>query len=353
MLCFTTLEMHRLSRRWLAALVIGPLTACSPCFGVERCEGSAHVAVNGRILDPRSGVAGTGVAVAMSLDNTPVDSTTTDASGIFQVSADEAANSRPRVSLTIRAAGLPGYTIDSVGCSVTTIRGDGCVLPAFVPVPWVPIHALITYRGSEGRGVSKAAVVFVRTGGANWVNNPSDSIRSVTDTSGVAALFPDALEVESLIPVIGDLIVDLPAPFGLSVTHNFLVQPIYTLTERPLYGVTVGPSLRYGLAFVDSATSVPLRGVTVEFSRRSGIQFAPESAVATSDTNGVATLAVRALAPGDAHMDVTVETPGRGSSSIVDLLLPTFDSDSLRIAGTWSVGKTGVLYRQIPGIAVR
>ncbi len=330
------------------------LQACSPCLGVVMCTEAPHAAVDGRILVGETGLAVRGAAVTLFANSgVQVDSAVaiTDASGIFELSVRSGANALKKMSLRVSPIGLPGYTIDSLPCGVVTIHGDACVLDRIVPAPWVPYHAVITYRNSNGASVMNAPVTFNRTGGATWLGpNAAESLTSRTGPDGVARLFPDSLYTSVLDTVVGDLVADLPPPFGRSTRHGYVVRPIYSYIDRPYDIFSVGPSLDYRLVFVDSATSQPAVGVDVQFQRTSGISTDAPSFHLLSDTAGSVRMNPRPLATGSLVGDLVVRPPGAAfSTTISPFSVPTFDSDSTLVAARWRIGRTGILYALPPG----
>jgi hypothetical protein len=330
------------------------LQACSPCFGVVACTEGPHAAVDGRILVGETGVAVRGAAVTLFANSgSQVDSAMaiTDASGVFELSVRSGANAVKKMSLRVSPIGLPGYTIDSLPCDLVTIHGDACVLDRIVPAPWVPYHALITYRNSNGAPVQAATVTFNRIGGATFFGpKAAESFTSRTGPDGVALLFPDSLYTSVLDTVFGDLVVDLPPPFGKSTRHGYVVRPLYSYIDRPYDIFSVGPSLDYRLVFVDSVTAHPAVGVDVQFQRTSGIATDAPSIHMVSDTAGSVRMNPRALATGILVGDLVVRPPGTASSTTISpFSLPTFDTDSTLVAARWRIGRTGILYALSPG----
>jgi hypothetical protein len=326
------------------------LQACDPCLGAVACRAASHAAVDGRVITGEVGVAVAGarmdlIAVyAATRDSTTVS---TDGSGLFALRLATSSEPVKRLSLRVRPAGMPGYLIDSLPCGPVTINGDACVLGPIVPAPWVPIHLQLTYRNTVNTYAVNALVTFNRTGGAAWFGpNASESFTATTDSqAGVALPFPDSVYANSMDPVVGDLVVRLPPPFGSSIRHGFLVQPVYTFIDRPLYGLFVGPSLDYRLVFVDSAARGALSGVDVQFQRTAGIQTDPQGFHLLTDSSGTVRVRIRPLATGGLQGDLTIRPPNTiTSTTIVGFVLPTFDTDSSLVIARWQVGKTGIIY---------
>jgi len=286
------------------------------------------------------------------MNGTTVDSasTLTDERGLFDVSAKTDAAPGARIDLHIHPANLPGYSIDSLLCSVTRVRGDGCVLDPIVPAPWFPFVARVLYRGSSEPAVG-VNIRFTRTGGSQWVGPAaaaSSSLSGTTDSGGNVSFFPLSLYASGLAPVLGDMVVDLPAPYGTSIQHDYAIFPTYLVKDRKLIFVEVGPSLRYGMTFLDSATNSPMSEVSLTFTRVSGIQVTPTTASGHSGADGRAILPLRALAPGSVTGTILIEPPGRSATTLSGQTLATFESDSTKILARWRVGSSGTLYPAPP-----
>lgn len=329
------------------AAILACASACSPCFGVIDCAEGPHVAIDGQVVDGETGRPVAGVAMTLSSGANPTLTSvaSSDVSGLFAVKLTPAIGGR--YSLRIAAPGQPAYTIDSVPCSRVDIRGDACILPPIMQLPAAKNFVVLVYRGAVDVRVGATNVHFNRTGGSAWIGPAaSEKFDSRSDAaSGFTQLFPPGLHVASLDPVVGDLIVDLPSPFGTSIHHGFLIYPTYVFGETPLQLAGVGPSLDYRFTFVDSATDKPLSGVSLGFDRTSGIATSPQTFSGTSQPNGTVRLSVRALATGTVQGTLSVRSPrATGATNVSGFALPTFDTDSTVTAARWRVGATGVLY---------
>ena len=328
--------------------------ACGPCLGVMECRDGPHVAVEGQVLVGETGVPVRDAKLTLiaHLAGGGVDSTetSTHSDGTFGMSLAPQAEAVQKVSLHVVPLGYGGYVVDSLPCREVEIRGDACILEPIVPAPWVPIHALLSYRNSENVRATNVPVRFDRTSGAEWAGpQASTPFQTQTDGAGIATLFPEGLYATALDTIVGDLIVDLPAPFGRSIRHGYVVRPIYKFAERPLDIVGVGPNIDFVLTFIDSATTQPLSSVSVQFLPTSGIALEPATLQVVSDANGTARLIARPLATGTVTGDLVIRPRSSGpSTTLAPYALTTFDSDTTRVAGRWKVGGTGVLYA-IPG----
>jgi hypothetical protein len=274
-------------------------------------------------------------------------STRTDGLGLFSVRLPAQVGQVDKVSLRVSAAGYPGYVVDSLACYPTGINGNACVLDPIVPVPWVPTHFVFLYRNSDRVPIPSAKVTFSRTGGAAWIGpEASEVFRStLADPAGVDLPFPQSLYASSLDPVVGDLIVEMPAPFGTSVIHGYQVRPTYFFADRPVAVIWAGPNLSYRLAFFDSVTQRPVEGLNVGFQRTGGIDASPASFQGVTDTTGSVVLGLRPLATGSLTGILTATSNAASQPvSISGIGVTTFDSDSMPLLGRWLVGRAGALY---------
>lgn len=346
--------MHIRMRNAAAIVLMVATSGCSPCFGVVDCSEGPHASASGRIAFGETGesVPGAEVTIVVSQDGI-ADSAraVTDAYGVFDVNTRTSASAASKIGLRIRPPGLPGYSIDSLSCIVTSVRGDGCALDPIVPAPWMPYVVRIFYRGSVDP-VPNVKMRFTRTGGSEWVGPAaieSATLSGTTDANGtVSALLPTSLFTSSMAPVLGDLVVDLPAPYGTSVQHDYPIRPTYLVNgQQPLF-FSAGPALGYAMFFVDSATLAPIPEVSVTFTRESGIEVTPSPATGHSGGDGRAVLPLRALATGSVLGSILIEPPSRPPTTLPRQTLATFESDSTRILARWRVGSTGTLYPMPP-----
>jgi hypothetical protein len=346
--------MHIRMRNAAAIVLLAATSGCSPCFGVADCTEGPRASVSGRIVFGETGesVPGAELTIVVTHDGI-ADSAraVSDAYGVFDVTTRTTASARGKIGLRIRPPGLPGYSIDSLSCSVTSIRGDGCVLDPVVPAPWMPYVARVFYRGTFDP-VANAKIRFTRTGGSEWVGpaaSESATLSGTTDANGtVPAFLPPSLFTSSMAPVLGDMIIDLPAPYGTSVQRDYPLRPTYLVNgQQPIF-VWAGPALGYAMFFVDSATLAPIPEVSVTFTRQSGIDVTLSPATGRSGPDGRVVLPLRALATGSVTGSILIEPPGRQATTWPGQTLATFESDSARTLARWRVGSTGTLYPMPP-----
>ena len=244
----------------------------------------------------------------------------------------------------------PGYTISPLDCKPVTRWGDACVLNTIVAEPALPFFQFV-YRNDVSRPAANVRVTFTRTGGATFFGAGSgSSLQVVTDDAGTGNLFPFTATAGGIGPVIGDLTIELPAPIGTTIRHNYRIQPNPQFNIAHYVVQLTGPGLGYLLIFADSASGRLLPGVEVTFQRVSGVPTKTESFRALSDNIGRVFFGLTPLAPGTITGDFSITPPGSSiTTPMKGVSLSTFDADSSIVFARWRVGATGILYPIPPG----
>jgi hypothetical protein len=332
----------------LLAAAMAP-AACRPCDGVTPCGyGPQHVAVQGRLLTTESGLPKEGAKMSLLIryaGSTDSIETVTDEAGLFAFNGP-AAGTPLRLSLVVAPPEKPAYVVESLECAPVTWQGDACILPPIVESPMLPIMRF-QLRPEYPNPVVNAVVTFRRTGGTPLYGPAlTPTLQTTTDAGGTALIFPDGVFAAGLAPVIGDLTVDLPAPYGKTVRHGYRVTATYRFGSRPLLPQAVGPSLAYLMVFTDSATGSPVPGVEVSYRRTGGIGARPDTFAMQSSDGGLAGFVISPLASGTIVGTLTIAAPGQAPpTAFPDMTVATFDADSAIVWGRWKVGATGILYR--------
>jgi hypothetical protein len=341
--------------RILAAVAAMAITSgCQdPCFLVAGCQGAEHIAVDGRILTAETGHPAPGARLTLvGRNGASAESTqaVSDSRGLFFLSMPSTSDTAVKFSLHVEPPNEPGYTISALDCRPTDKGGDGCVLAPITAEPTFPIYQF-RFRKDVDRIVTNAPVTFRRTGGpALFGPNATDSLVTATDAEGYVMLYPPGIWAAGLDPVIGDLTVVLPPPYGPTVRHNFSIHPVYQFNMRPVGVEAVGPTLEYILVFSDSATLHRVAGVTVDCVRVGGIATKSESASTMSNSDGLAFVDLGPLTHGTVTADFTITPPGATvTTKLNGLSMTTFDADSSIVLGRWKIGATGILYPTPPG----
>jgi hypothetical protein len=221
-----------------AALLLGWGSACdNPCDLVVGCTDSRRVAVEGRVLETINGHGVAGATVRMlAQHSSSVDSTeaSSDSRGLFSLSLAAPGPDTPRVALRVIPPNRPGYLVQLTDCKPVMKWGDACVITPVVNEPPFPLLLLVDGNGNPVTGVH---VIYKRTGGANLMVRTGegaivvDSVTSITGPDGFANPFPIEIPAGNLVfagsndAVLGDLILDFPAPVGRVIRKNYPVTP--------------------------------------------------------------------------------------------------------------------------------
>jgi hypothetical protein len=234
----------------VAALILGSATACTnPCDLVLGCSDSRRVAVEGRVLASANGHAIPDAIVRVLADHgAQVDSTetTSDSGGSFSLSLPAPGTDITRIALRVIPPDRPGYLVVLDECEPVVRWGDACVLTPVVNEPTLPLFVLLD--GNSNPVPPGARVVFRRTGGPALLTRSGDvtvaldSVSALTGGEGFVNLFPIEVWAGSNDPVIGELIVDLPAPVGRVIRHDYAVPPAV------FYGLRLVTTERVGAA---------------------------------------------------------------------------------------------------------
>jgi hypothetical protein len=272
--------------------------------------------------------------------------TFTDDEGLFAFDVPTSNGTPDRLSLVVASPGKPAFVVESLECGTVTREGEACILPPIVESPLLPIMRL-QFRNDIPTPVPNAVVSFTRTGGSQLYGpNVSGTLQGTTDATGTVLLFPSGVYAAGLDPVIGDLIVEMPAPYQRSVRHNYPVSATYKFGSRPLLVQPVGPGLSYIVFFTDSATGKPMEGVQFSYRRTGGIDARPDTFSMTSNTDGLAGFIINPVIDGSIIGTLTISAPGSAPpTEFPGMTVSTFDADSSIVWGRWKVGATGILYR--------
>src|SRR5205823_9554394 len=100
------------------------------------------------------------------------------------------------------------------------------------------------YRGDRSRLAAHVQITFVRTGGSAFFGKKAPengTIALTTDDQAIAFFFPPGIYSAGLDPVLGDLIVDLPAPIGRTIRHDYPILPTARFNDRVFAIQETGP----------------------------------------------------------------------------------------------------------------
>jgi hypothetical protein len=315
------------------------LPACSPCAGVLGCSDEGDLRVQGRLVDPSSGIAAADARLRLTLDGVTSEART-DGVGEFTFTRAGIGPGLVSYDLEVSPKGESTY-VAHIECIVSTVSGSGCPLRVMTTRPSVLGGGFVHYRGQGGPQVDGTPVVFRRTGGVRIYGTQvvGDSIAFAIDPdAGHINLLPPGVFAREVGDLVGDLFVQLPAPLDSSVLHGIRLPSSAFFRDLPAPVIlAVGPSVRSRLIFRDGAGR-PVAGVAVRYTPTGGVTLDTAGLAAISDDSGSAVIDPRPLAWGIATGTLVVDATASGgaSFSIAGLSLRTFDDDSTRTAGTWN-----------------
>ncbi|HEY4215966.1 MAG TPA: hypothetical protein VGM67_02450 [Gemmatimonadaceae bacterium] len=317
--------------------------ACDQCVATTHCGAtSPAIVINGQIVRTNDGRGVDGIqidvirtaGVATATDSFSV---TTSGGGFWKINSPTSAAGTATFTFRVHTPNLPHpYVVAGRDISTVDRGGDAVVLERWVDQPYLPYYIDIFLRPTGG-SVGTVHTEFRRRG-SNWEigSSPSDSVvGGATDVSGRLQLYMVPGDTGA---VDGDLIADLPSPFGPSVVGRLELQPTYMYRAKG--GVLrggAGPSLDYAIQVYDRATARPLAGATFEATRISGIETTVSSGTGVTDKDGYARFPFRPLGSGNLVFDVTYHSP-KGTTETHRDTMPTFDSDAGRLLTNQSIG---------------
>jgi len=338
----------------LSSVVAG----CEPCDGVIGCDsGSARVAVDGRILDPWSGmpVAGTRLTflrrdgVALADDSVTV---VAGADGRFELRVEAAEAGEAIVDVRVESSGPsdPPYLIRDLTLAAVVGRGQGTVLRPWSSRLHFPYSAEIFYRFAPDSVVDKLPLQIRRVGGTAWFGNGvvNDVYTTGTDAFGRVPLFADSAYARSNEDLVVDITATLGTRYGTSTTRGVRLTPSYEY-KPPMRvpRIGIGPSLNWGFAFQRRATLQPMANVRLEFRRTGGIPVRPEQFTAVTDVHGIVGIPLVPLADGILLGELVVTPPPPNAPFTLSLEIPTLHEDQGRLFGRWGIGPHLLYYGRI------
>jgi hypothetical protein len=161
-------------------------------------------------------------------------------------------------------------------------------------------------------------------------------IQLTADGSGVVQLFLSNAFASDTGFVRGQIIAELPPPYGTSRTPALVYAATTYHIPVQFLRAGIGPSLQYAVVVADSAGR-PVPGARVAFRRTGGIGVTPASFAAVADASGRLVLPTVPSAAGTLLGTVTITAAGLKSTTF-SVSIPTFDSDDTPVLGTWRAG---------------
>lgn len=328
-------------------------TGCGPCSEVVACTVAPRISITGQVVDTDTGVGVDGTRVSLVLPGGgPNDSVTTvaDRDGAFDVAI--AAPPGASADVIVAPPGAAPYRIRGLPCPASTARGSACSLGTITTRPGFAFFAALVYRPEFARAAGSLPVTFIRTSGSHF-SGPhitGDQYVVTTGPDGRFPVFGDGATADGLDPVVGDLVVDLPAPFTQTVIHGLSIQPTnaYHATKQ-VFALGVGFSLGYYFLFFDSTTKAPVSGIAVSVTRTGGIHATRDTASVVSDAGGRASLEMTPLAEGTFNGTATIRVPGSSAPFTTAVSMAAYDADDQRLLASFLVGSGGHLTQLPPG----
>jgi hypothetical protein len=257
----------------------------------------------------------------------PVTTDTTDANGRFRIAPQTTDSGEVVGDLVLRPRGDSAVTYQ--GVRLRTFASDSL---RFAGVWGLGEHLQYvgelwsnTTRTRAGAGI---AVTFRRTGGIALI---ADAVTSVTGADGRFTLFPKTRERGT---VVGDLVIQSPAPFAPTVVAGVRLSTFATDEVRfaGLWGY--GPSLLYVGEVLRVDTDKPVVGARVDFVRTDGIPVTPDHTTAVTDASGRFPLGLTPGANGEVVGNLTVKPPAPWPDTtfvFTNVRAATFETGELRL----------------------
>jgi hypothetical protein len=321
------------SARVVAIAALATLTSgCDPCSGVTNCGAVNAVHVEGRLVDPSTGIGASRAAIAVSVENGETRSLSADDDGAFAFTVGVPGPGTYEYDLAITPLSDSAIIIRGLTCEVMAASGSGCLLGRVVTRPHFWDFVRLELRDAPGEFLVNAEIAFRRTSGARLYGPrvKGDTVRTSTDATGFTTLFGlDAFVAGDVVPAVGDLMVRLPFPLDSTIVRGFQLNPRIVFPQTvPLYLMQVGPSLRATLEFYRGNPSSPAANVAVRFVRTSGIEIGATGLSGVTGADGRVVLRPRPLSRGQVTGDVIVESSSPASTfTITGVTLTTHDDD--------------------------
>jgi hypothetical protein len=330
---------RRLRRLVPAASAFALLASCDPCAGTASCRVPTFFAINGQIVNAVDGRGVNGIRIdairvaGVASDRDSLTTTTSD-NGFFRFDVGAAGQGGATFDIVVHTPRLDQPYRVPVNVTARNQAGDADVLDRWVADPYFASFLELYWRGSSDERIS-VPFTFTRTSGAVLT---SPTFSTTTDGAGRAQFFQFSTFPRTFEPVVGDLSINLPAPFrpevqrGVSVAPTHLYRPPPGIIRRP-----AGPALSYFVEVYDRRTIRRVPGVRMTFHRVSGAQVEPNDFERVSGDGGRLYINPRPLESGEVVADITLVPPPPGGPQRFRATFPTFDADETRMFSTWGV----------------
>ncbi|MEP6494707.1 MAG: hypothetical protein ABJF01_18620 [bacterium] len=307
---------------------------------------SPRLVIDGQIVRSQDGRGVDGIRVdVMHSGGVGIDaestSVTTSAGGFWHIDMPATATGDVILDVRVNTPVLKHpYIVRGLHVQPVTRHGDAKILDRWVVNPYFPNYVDIFLRGAGDRPVTSTVVVFQPTVGELTGAAVTNGLAH-TETDpifGRAQFFLYNAFATDTGDVIGDMSIELPAPFATSVVHGVRISPTYIYRAPGIVSrFGVGPSLEYAAQIYDRATGRTLPNIRVEFHAVGGIPVGAPDVITSTDADGYVRFHSQPLQSGNVIADITI-TPPRGAAETRHDTIPTFDTDLGKLLGNWTVG---------------
>ena len=310
-------------------------SACDPCFGLSTCSDSGVIDYEGTIVDP-SGAAAPGVELRFTrMDGIELKQDTiravTGSDGHFFIRAEAQSRGTLKARVEVLPPGQPGFRADSVALQATQSGGTQ-FFGRWVTRPFVEYLVWLLYRANNDP-VANATVDFQRTG--TVVASP-DRRRVKTNADG---LFWISAKVQGDGPLMGRLDIRPSGSSAVLTVPEIRLPILHGFGESGYIIQWIGPAILYTGRLLWADTGEPAENVPVTFTRTGGLEVSTNSFTVETDSSGSFRFDTQIKKPleGEVVGQLRVSPPAPYQPLAVEVRLPTFDADTTRLLGEWSI----------------
>lgn len=331
----TFMSRSRVGAMALVLAAVAGSSACDPCFGVSTCSDSGVIDYEGTIVDP-TGAAAPGVELRFTrLDGIELKQDTihavTGSDGHFFIRAETRSQGTLQARVEVLPPGLPGFRADSVALQATRSGGTQ-FFGRWVTRPFVEYLVWLLYRANNDP-VANATVDFTRTGGA--VASP-DRRRVKTNGDG---LFWISAKVQGEEPLTGRLDIRPSGSSSVLTVPQIRLPILHGFGESGYIIQWTGPAILYTGRMLWADTGEPAANVPVTFTRTGGLAVTEDTFTVQTDSAGSFRFNTQIRKPLDGEVvgELRVNPPAPYQPLAVEVRMPTFDADTTRLLGEWSI----------------
>jgi hypothetical protein len=290
----------------------------------------------GTIVDP-SGAAAPGVQLLFTrLDGVELKRDTiravTGSDGHFFIREEARSQGTLQARVEVIPPDRPSFRADSVPLEATRSGGTK-FFGRWITHPFVAYLVQLRYRANSNP-VSGATVDFYRTG--SQAIDP-DHRRVQANGDGLFWIMGDVSGSE---PVIGRLEVRPPRTNVVLRKAGIRLPLLHAFGESRFDVMWVGSSIAYTGRLLWADSGEPAANVDVEFARTDGLEVTADSFTVKTDTSGLFRFDTHLADPvseGEVVGMMNVSSPAPYQPLAVEVRLPTFDADTTRLLGEWTI----------------